>query len=367
MSRIVIDARESGSSTGRYVDELIRYLHKLAPAHEFIILTKSERLPFMAQTVPNFKAVAADYKEFTFAEQLGLKKLIESQQPDLVFFPAAQQPVWYRGKVVTTIQDLTTVRFRNPEKNPLVFWLKLQVYKWVIKQVTRKSTAVITPSQFVKDDTAQFTGIDPSKITVTYEAADVFADVPQPIDNFVGKDFIMFNGRPLPHKNLRRVIEAFAVLSVQYPNLYLMLAGKKNSSQVGYVALADKLGIGDKVILTDWITDGQLKWAMQHTKAYIYASLSEGFGLPPLEAMLYGAPVVSSNATCMPEVLGDAVHYFNPTDVHDMATKIAEVLDDPVLREELIEKGAKQVKKYSWKHMAEQTLVVFEKALRQAN
>jgi glycosyltransferase involved in cell wall biosynthesis len=102
---------------------------------------------------------------------------------------------------------------------------------------------------------------------------------------------------------------------------------------------------------------------MENTQAYIWASLSEGFGLPPLEAMHYGAPVVSSDATCMPEVLGNAAHYFNPTDVNDMSEKIIDVLSSPKLRQSLIEKGKNQVKKYSWKRMAEQTLEVYKQVL----
>jgi glycosyltransferase involved in cell wall biosynthesis len=92
--------------------------------------------------------------------------------------------------------------------------------------------------------------------------------------------------------------------------------------------------------------------------------LSEGFGLPGLEAMLHGAPVVSSDATCLPEVHGNAAHYFNPLSVSDMATKISEVLDNPVLRKELVAKGYQQVKKFSWKKMAEETLAVYNKVLR---
>jgi glycosyltransferase involved in cell wall biosynthesis len=363
MKRIVIDARESGTSTGRYVDKLIEYLHQLSPNFEIIVLTKSQRVDYLKCVAPKFEIKEVGYEEFTFSEQLGFKRFLRSLKADLVHFSMPQQPIWYWGKVVTTIHDLTTLRFDNPAKNKLVFKVKQLVFKYVIKRVARKSAVIITGSQFVKNDIARYTGINPGKITVTLEAADPFDGSEEPIEAFEGKDYIMYNGRPLPHKNLRRLIEAFAQLHGQYPGLYLMIAGKKDKSHASYLALAQKLGIADRVVLTDWITDGQLKWAMRHAKAYVYPSLSEGFGLPPLEAMLNGAPVVASNATCIPEVCGDAAHYFDPLDVRAMADAINEVLTDKELRAGLIARGYEQAKKYSWQRMAEQTLVVYQKAL----
>jgi len=363
MSKIVIDARELRTSTGRYVERLIHYLQQIDDEHDYVILLKPKDMDGWQPSNPRFSKVACPYKEFTFDEQLAFKKQLDSLQADLVHFSMVQQPVLYKGKVVTTMQDLTTVRFRNPTKNPVVFTIKQQIYKWVNKRVAKKSQALITPTQFVKDDVVQFTGVNPDKITVTLEAVDPFEEPPKPVPGFENKRYIMFNGRPLPHKNLRRLIQAFAILCQSYPDLYLMIAGKKDASQDSYVQLAKELGIGEKVVLTDWITDGQLKWAMQHTQAYIYPSLSEGFGLPPLEAMINDAPVVSSNATCMPEVLGNAAHYFNPLDVDDMAAKISEVLDDAALRKQLITRGHEQIKKYSWQRMAEQTLAVYKQVL----
>jgi glycosyltransferase involved in cell wall biosynthesis len=101
----------------------------------------------------------------------------------------------------------------------------------------------------------------------------------------------------------------------------------------------------------------------EHTAAYVFPSLSEGFGLPGLEAMAHGAPVASSNATCLPEIYGEAAHYFNPTDAGDMAVKIAAVVNNPDLRAELIKNGRKQAAKYSWAKMAAETLEIYEQAL----
>jgi glycosyltransferase involved in cell wall biosynthesis len=360
--KIAIDARESGSTTGRYVDKLIEYLHKIQPEYEIIVLTKSHRLDFFKEIAPQFQVEVADHKEFTFDEQLGFKKQLTLLGADLVHFTIVQQPVRYRGKVVTTMQDLTTIRFKNPSKNPAVFALKQQVYKWVTKKAARKAVALITASQFVKKDVVAFTQVNPEKITVTYEAADRITETAEPLTELIGKQFIMYVGRPMPHKNLERLIDAFAKLKLTQPNLQLVLAGKKDANYERIAALIKTKDIAD-VFFTDFVSEGQLRWLYENCVAYIFPSLSEGFGLPGLEAMAHGAPVVSSNATCLPEIYGDAAHYFDPLSVEAMVIAISEVLNDKALRQKLITAGQMQVNKYSWQRMAEQTLDVYRKVL----
>ena len=118
------------------------------------------------------------------------------------------------------------------------------------------------------------------------------------------------------------------------------------------------------MLFTGFVEDQQLRWLYEHCRAYIFPSLSEGFGLPGLEAMRHNAPVVSSNATCLPEVHGPAAHYFDPRDTQDIADKIHDVLTDDALRKDLIAKGATQVTTFSWSRMAKQTLEVFERVLK---
>jgi len=362
MSKIVIDARESGTSTGRYVDKLIEYLHKLQPEHSIILLARAERLKYLSRIAPSFVVFETPFKEFTLEEQIGLFKQINTCEADLVHFPMVQQPVLYRGHVVTTMQDLTTLRFRNPTKNPVVFWAKQRVYAWVNKRVAHKSVAIITPTEFVRQDVAHYTHINPSKITVTHEAADTIQDEMEPLPDLVGKQFIMYVGRPTPHKNLDRLIQAFELLQRDRPELVLAMAGKKDAMYDLVAEKARQRGVTN-LLFTGFVSDGQLKWMYQNTRAYVFPSLSEGFGLPGLEAQQHGAPLACSTATCLPEVHGDSAHYFDPLDIEDMAAKIGEVVDDPILRADLIERGYKQAAGYSWQRMAEQTLAVYETAL----
>lgn len=362
MSHIVIDAREYSTSTGRYINRLLHYLDKIDQEHNYTVLLKPADVEKAVFTSPNFTTLASPYKEFTLQEQLGLLKQIKNLKPDLVHFGKDHQPVLYRGKTVTTMHDLTTMRFINPDKNPAVFKVKQTVYKWVVKRVARKSDAILTPTEFVKQDIITYTKANPDKVTVTYEAADPIADTPEPIEAVAGKQFIMYLGRPTPHKNLERLIQAFKELKGQHPNLHLVLAGKLDSNYQAIKRKTETEQIAN-IIFTDRVSEGQLRWLYEHCAAYVFPSLSEGFGLPGLEAMVHGAPVVSGNATCLPEVYGDAAHYFDPLDTQAITDAINEVLSDKQLRGRMISAGYTQAARYSWQRMAEQTLAVYNQTL----
>ncbi len=363
MAKIVIDGRELRTSTGRYVERLLYHLQQIDGKHDYVVLLKPGDLAGWQPVSPRFRAVACPYKEFSFGEQLGMLRQLRGLHPDLVHFPMAQQPVLYRGRVVTTMNDLTTARFSNPSKNPLVFWVKQRIYRWVNRRVARKSVAIITYSDFVRQDVIDFTGASPDKFTVTPLAADPVEEAPMPLAGLENMRFLLYVGRPTPHKNLGRLIEAFAKLQKQYPDLHLVLAGRKDANYALHEKNVAAKGV-QNVVFTDFIEDSQLRWLYENCTAYVFPSLSEGFGLPGLEAMRCGAPVVSSSATCLPEVYGDAAHYFDPLSIDDMVRAIREVITDDGLRSELIHRGEAQVEKYSWQRTAEQTLEVYEKALR---
>src|SRR3989344_9411707 len=364
MERIVIDARESGTSTGRYVDKLIEYLHKLEPEYVITVLTKTPRIEFMKAIAPGFEVIESNYKEFSFAEQFSLLRQINSLEPDLVHFSMTQQPVLYKGKAVTTIHDLTTARFNNPVKNWLIFKFKQTVYKWVIRRVAKKSKALITISDWVKYDVAQFAKVPPTKINVTYEAADKITDDPEPISDLKNQKFIMSVGRPQPHKNLKRLIRAYSDVQLTHPRLKLVLVGKLDAN---YQLLKDygRREAIKGVIFTDFVSEGQLRWLYENAQAYVFPSLSEGFGLPGLEALAHGLPLVSSRATCLPEIYKDGAIYFDPKSTSDMAEKIKMVLEDKELASKLRQRGPKVANQYSWEQTAKQTLELYKKVLEE--
>jgi glycosyltransferase involved in cell wall biosynthesis len=362
MKKIVFDGRELRTSSGRYVERLLHYIQEIDDEHLYDVLLKPKDFEGWKPTNSKFSKIVADHKEFTFDEQLGFLSQIKKIKPDLVHFPFPQQPIFYRRPVITTIHDLTTLRFDNPDKNKFVFKIKQRIYKYVIKRAAHKSKHLLTGSEYVKHDIIQLTGVSPEKITVTYEAADAVVDSPEELPTLKDKQFIMYIGRPTPHKNLERLIEAFVQLKALHPNLMLVLAGKKDANYIRIENIVKYKRI-ENIIFTDFVSEGQLRWLYEKCEAYVFPSLSEGFGLPGLEAMVHGAPVVSSNATCLPEIYGDGAHYFDPLYTEEMADAINEVLTNKDLRTELIHKGRDQAARYSWQRTAEQTLEVYRKVL----
>ena len=209
----------------------------------------------------------------------------------------------------------------------------------------------------------RFSKINEDKIVVTPEAADIIKDTPKTHPKLNSKQFLLYVGNAFPHKNLLSMIDAFARLKAQHPDLHLALAGKKEFFYGEVEKYAWEQGVQD-IHFLDWVDDATLKWLYQNAQCYVFTSLAEGFGLPPLEAMQYGLPVASSNASCMPEVCGNAAEYFNPNDIEDIAGTINRLLLNADLRKQRIDEGYRQVKKYSWRTMSEQTLDIYNKAAR---
>lgn len=361
--RIVIDARISGTTTGRYCDKLIEYLSKLQPNHDIIILTKKHRVKYLESIAPGFQIVESNYKEFSFGEQLGFVKQLYSLKADLVHFTMVQQPILYFKPKVTSMLDLTTFRYRNPTKNRFVYTVKLFVYKWVNRIAAKRSKHIITISEYVKNELVKTFNLDKDRLTTTYCAADKIDEPAKEYKKLKDSEFLLYVGRPQPHKNLEKLLDALSILTKKYPDLKLALVGKNDALFERLKAAAGKKGVDGSVVFTDFVSEEELRWLYENAKAYVFPSLSEGFGMPALEAMVHGCPVVSSNATCLPEIYGNAAHYFAPTSPKDMAEKIDEVLTNSKLRSRLIKNGRARVHDFSWRKMAEQTLTVYNNYL----
>lgn len=362
MTHIAIDARVINSSTGRYIERLLHYLEQIDTTNQYTVLVREKDREYWRPTNPNFSVQVAEFDNYSFAEQTDFLKLLNTLDADLVHFCMPQQPIFYRGKHVTTVHDLTLLQTYNSDKNWLAFHAKQLVGRFVFWYIARSSAHIITPTQYTKDAYRQFSGISPDKITVTYESADRHDTTPTPYETLVDQPFIMYVGQQSDYKNIRRLIEAHQQLRQRQPGLKLVLVGSLNASAKQNQAWVEKCGYTD-IIFTGFVDDATLAWLYQHCYAYVFPSLMEGFGLPGLEAMAYGAPVASSNASCLPEVYGDGALYFDPHSVDDMARTIEKLLTDDTLRTELIQKGTTQHQRYSWRRMAEQTLEVYRKAL----
>lgn len=364
---IVIDARIRRTSTGQYVDRLLEHLQDIDDFHRYTVLVQPD--DDWQPKVKNFQPVPCRYPQFSFNpfDDIGFTIQLNRLEPDLVHFSMTQQPLTYFGEIVTTTHDLTMFNFVRRGKTPkALFMVKMALYRFLFRWSHMKSDKIIVPTKYVAADLAAYQPSTKHKIVVTYEAGGLPENVGQmrrPAAVKATDDFVMYLGTAFPHKNLRRLVDAFGLLKEKHPSLKLVLTGKK---EINYKELEDYIRGQDyakDVIVTGFLPYEETKWLYKHTKAYVFPSLSEGFGLPALEAMAYGAPVVSSDATCLPEVYGDAAHYCNARNPRDIAQKINDVLTDKKLRSRLVESGPQQVAKYSWHTMAEETLIAYKEVL----
>jgi glycosyltransferase involved in cell wall biosynthesis len=353
MSHIAIDARIINSSTGTYVERLLHYLQKVDKKNQYSVLVRKKDKDYWQPSNKNFSVFVAEFDNYSFAEQTGFLRFLNKLSPDLVHFCMPQQPILYKGKSITTFHDLTLLEVYNSDKNWFIFHVKQLVGKYVFKRVAKKSDHILTPSRFTKQSLLSFVKIPAKKVTVTYEASEV---TPGKLTSYShGFDkFIIYVGSQSDYKNIRRLGDAHQELIKKRPNLGLILIGNKNDSALATEKYFNKKGYKN-ILFTGFLPNEQRDWLYTKAEAYVFPSLLEGFGLPALEAMGYGAPVVSSNTSCLPEVYGDSAHYFDPRDTKDMARAIEEVISNPKLRQELIKKGYKQQAKYSWERMAKQT------------
>ncbi|HEX6258190.1 MAG TPA: glycosyltransferase family 1 protein [Candidatus Saccharimonadales bacterium] len=362
MKRIVIDGRIINSSTGRYVERLVEHLQDVDTENEYIVLVPTKDNDYWRPRAKNFRVQTADFKNYSLEEQVGFAKFLYNLDADLVHFCMPQQPLLYLRPHVTTIHDLTLLNTYNSDKNWLVYHLKQLVGRAVFFVIGHSSRHIIAISNFTNRAYRNFAKIPATKITTIYEASDIPAGKKTPMQ-LPYKEFILYVGQQSDYKNIKRLMQAHQQLLATHPDLGLVLVGSKNEAAQRNEAWAKARNFKN-ITFTGFVSNEELAWLYSECGTYAFPSLMEGFGLPSLEAMAFGAPVTSSNATCLPEINGDAAHYFDPTDVDDMANKIGQVLTNSTLRARLVAAGKKQIKKYSWHTCAKQTHQVYLAALK---
>lgn len=350
MKHIVIDARIRPASTGRPVTHLLEQLQKLDSGHRYtVILAKNDD---WRPTADNFSVVYTRFPNFSFNpfNQLLYSLQLYRLKPDLTYFTLTpQQPLLFFGKQITFTHDLGMLKFVRAGRLPKwLHALRMKGYRLLLWSAHRRAVQVIVPTEYVADVVNKYHLVTNRKTTVALEASEPPLPGTSKPPKHPPKEFIMYTGSAFPHKNLERLITAFNLLKEEHKNLKLVLVGKREYHSYDLEKWAQNEPYFRDIIFTGFIPDNELKWYYEHARAYVFPSLNEGFGLPGLEAMVHGCPVVSSNASCLPEVHGNAAHYFEPEDIQDMVEKIDEVISSEELRNRLVERGYKNTQRFSW-------------------
>jgi glycosyltransferase involved in cell wall biosynthesis len=360
--RIVIDFRIFGTKPGglgRYNQEFLTELKKLDQSNKYILLFKEDpeiNLP------DNFKIHICDCHWYGIKEQIILPWLLYKLKPDLVHFTHFNVPILYTGNFVVTIHDLIMTKFPSRKASTLniyLFKIKYWFYKQVIRNAVKNSKKIIAVSKFTAKDIKSYFELNDEevkKIEVIYEG--VSKDISTQKEPFqLPQNYFLYVGNAYPHKNLEFLIRTFRQFLKKYPEYYLILIGNKNY----FYKCLEKESDCPNIIFKGYVGDDKLANYYKNAKAYVFPSLYEGFGLPPLEAMSYGLPVLSSDSTCLPEILGHNALYFDPEDQIDLMQKMEEIINNKELRDNLIKTGYKQIDKYSWHKMTKEIIEVYNK------
>ena len=384
--KILIDGRfiGIGESIGRYTLGNLTHLIDLDRENRYSLLVRPAGIKQLRELglwdQENLDIQVLDIPHYSLQEQTRLLIWLNKKPYDLVFFTQFNHPIRYRRPYIITIHDLTTFGYFHRE-NPL----KVAMFKKVMKSAVSDSRKIISVSKTTRDELLDYYKVDKKKIEVIYPGIDEsylrisrldVSDRKKLGAKFkkeygIEGEYLLYTGMWKRHKNLKRLLKAFQkVQSIE--KVQLVLVGKIDWREPEVIAEIEKTNghpidrakSHDSVFVTGFVPEELLPAAYCGALAYVQPSLSEGFGLPPLEAMSCGAPVVAANISATPEVLGNAVLYFDPENVNDMAEKIGRVATDFKLRLDLEKKGFERIKLYSWQENVKKTLEVINKVLK---
>ena len=284
------------------------------------------------------------------------------RERDLVHLPNqnfARYALFRREPFIVTVHDVIRFRFRfDPETLVEKALLRLDVH------CIRRANHIIAASQHTRNGLVRYLHIPEDRVTLVYDGVDhtIFKPgSPRPLE----EPYIIYVGSERPRKNLGRLFEAFAMLKRDFPGLKLVkagTAGRSLSYRLDTVRKLEKLGIRQDVVFLGHVAENELARYYGSAVLLAYPSLHEGFGLPPLEAMASGCPVVASDNSSLPEVVGDAGILVDPTDTDGWVEAMRRVLTEGGLRDEMVGRGLERAKLFSWEKAARETLAVYEKA-----
>lgn len=368
--RVAIDAhmvgeRETGNET--YILNLIRGLMAIDATSQYLLYSPHvESLNVLAPLPGNFAPVRVSSAPSAIRIPFSLPARVQADRPDVLHVTYIAPPV-VSAHVVATVHDISYELF------PRAFSSRDRVIlKTLVPQTLRKADAIITVSESSKRDIVRHYGTPEEKITVVYQpVAPVFRVLPR--DDALKERLARYNirepyilavGNLEPRKNLNRLILAYArLLSIGTYNGSLVLVGKSKSKwpESTLFRLVRELGLDSRVHFTGYVSDEDLVALYNGADVFVYPSLYEGFGLPPLEAMACGCPVVASDTSSLPEVVGSAGLLARPQSEDAIAWAVSRLLLDPGLRQTLIERGLQQVQRFSMLAAAKQTLQIYER------
>lgn len=370
--RVAIDIRDiTDFGVGTYIRNVARTLLRLDHENEYFLIGDPERVSEIGDLPPNFHAVEFSGDQDSIRGYIQFRKILRQHRCDLVHIPhLVSVPQYLPCPYVITVHDLLDYMYRAHNGSSLRRAVHLSCTSNVLKRAAR----IFAVSNFTKKDIERLFRIRPSSIDVVYNAIDERFRLGHATDadrQFIAEryqvnyPFILYTGRISPHKNVVRIIEAFSALKAELekedrlPDLKLIIIGDEVSRHPDLRRTVIRSGVQNDVRFLGFVPIDVLRIFYDAAKVFVFPSLYEGFGLPPLEAMAHGTPVVTSNTSSLPEVVGNAAVLVNPENVFELMRAVHRVLVDQPLRERLKQRGYEQAARYSWNSSVERILDVY--------
>lgn len=378
--RIAFDARlvTYRRGIGNFVFHLIQQYAHLAPEYEFILYVDSERAYYNIPRCPHYRVRHLRHLSYPIWEQVMLPIALHNDRPDILHCPANTGPLWIPPgiRLVQTINDVIYLFPNKALSASSTLYHRLgRVYRrFVAPRVAQQAKAIITISACSRKDILKYLRVPESKLHVILGAPNsacrvikeraVLAAVRTKYR--LDAPFVLALGAIDPRKNTARIIEAYALFRRQSPGRFqLALVGLPLAGIVRFQRLAKSLKVADDVVLTSFVPENDLVALYNAAEMLVYPSLYEGFGLPVLEAMACGTPVITSPFSSIAEVAGDAALLTDPNNPDTLAHAMIQTALDNTLRQRLIELGIEQARKFSWKKAAMETLNIYKECMRQ--
>jgi glycosyltransferase involved in cell wall biosynthesis len=365
--RVAIDARKLHDfGIGTYIRNLLKQLARIDPDTEYVLLCSEADMGVASTLGPNFRSVLERSPNYSIREQWHVPWALRRERPDVYHAPHYVLPLAVTSPSVVTIHDCIHLMFPQYLPNRGAY-LYARSMMWA---AARRADAILTVSEASKRDILRFFNVRPEKVVVVHNAIDERLWIP-PAEEDVARvreryqlehGFVLYAGNIKPHKNLERLIDAFhEIRRGEFEELKLIIIGDEISKLPALRRAVHRHHLHKHVRFLGYVSDETLAILYRLAAVFVFPSLYEGFGLPPLEAMASGTPVVTSNVSSLPEVTGDAAVLVDPHDTSSIVQGIRSVLSDPALADALRRKGPIRAREFSWERSVAKTRELYQR------
>ncbi len=345
--------------------ETIRELQKIDKVNDYYILVSPGK-DHCLQSTPNFQIIEIKYPSYPLWEQVGLLRIIKKIKPDLLHCTSNTAPIFCKTPLILTLHDIIFLEKRQYASKSLYQNLGWYYRKIVVPQILSKCKKIITVSHFEAQQICESLNLDKDKVIAVYNG---FSKYFKPIKDYTKitnkyinkKEYFFFLGNTDPKKNTPRTLKAYSIYVQQSTQPLPLLIADLKEEAIDAILREERIEkIKSHLYYPGYITNTDLPAIYSGAKAFIYTSLRESFGIPILEAMACGTPVITSNISAMPEIAGDEAILVNPMDEYEIANKILQLETDTDFYQQQVNYGLERVKRFSWEQTAKNLLNIYE-------